>query len=771
MPTRHPGTHPCLTLLALALAAGGLPAARAQTAPATTLPEVKVTADAVRQQAGTSTVLTQEDLERTGATGIADVIRYQPLVEAPGTVQGATRGASRYDRGGTTGYNIRGVEGNRVGLDVDGIEMPDAVGRSPFTNRAQDGTFGMGRDFIDPELYGTVDIQSGTTSARRSAGGIGGAVSFQSKSPEDYLRDGKPFHAAARLGYHQASSAWSEGATLAGQSGPLAVLLSYSRRDGKETRNNSDAVSSYPDDWHSDALLFKSAVRLDPAHRLELAADLYRKRSRSTFENWNGTATEVNGLSDQDARTRRNTVYASHLWTPGAGAWLDRLDTRVFVQTTEMHDVTDTVFTAGGAPARDLSRNHTRQTGLSSVADKRIGRHQLTFGLNYSVADNEHPFESTDAPATGAQPFPDTRTQRLGAFVEDSIEFQVGGKRLAVVPGLRVDRIAPEVRNTGRFANRLTQDELEALYGDVPATTIVSPSLAVLYDIQPALTAYAQWKRGGRAPTNAERFGYWNAGGATYALLGDRDLKKETSNAFELGLKGAPVDGVSFRGAVFLTRYKDFISYTRYTRPNDPERFVGVPDRLNILYQATNRDDASIYGTEFSMRLDHGTWTPAARGVYTTWAVGISKGSSKSDYAGDRKVDLDSVQPAKAIVGIGYDAPDKRWGLNLTGTFVRGKQAQATNRQSFSNNPGVDLTDSTVTLFDVPGYARFDLVGYWRIGKNVRVGGGIYNLTDKRYWAYASTRSLQPDSAQDQRQIALSTAPGRSFAVNLHVDF
>jgi hemoglobin/transferrin/lactoferrin receptor protein len=228
---------------------------------------------------------------------------------------------------------------------------------------------------------------------------------------------------------------------------------------------------------------------------------------------------------------------------------------------------------------------------------------------------------------------------------------------------------------------------------------------------------------------------------------------------------------VVFNSSVFYTRYKDFISYTRYTRANNPEMFTNIQPNLIFLYQASNRDAATIYGTELSARLEHGTWSPAAKGLYSTWALGYSKGHSKSNFAGDRKVDLDSVQPAKAIIGVGYDAPEKAWGLNLTGVFVKGKQAVATNRQSFTNNPGATLTDSTTEQFRVPGFARFDLSAYWRLTKNMRLAGGIYNLGDKRYWAYSNARSLQPSSAQDRRQIELSTAPGRTFAVSLNVDF
>src|SRR5256885_9442988 len=75
-------------------------------------------------------------------------------------------------------------------MDVDGVEMPDATTR-PYVSRVGANTFGVGRDFIDPEMFSAVDILSGTTTARRAAGGIGGSVGFRTKSAEDYLVGGK----------------------------------------------------------------------------------------------------------------------------------------------------------------------------------------------------------------------------------------------------------------------------------------------------------------------------------------------------------------------------------------------------------------------------------------------------------------------------------------------------------------------------------------------------------------------------------------------------
>lgn len=728
------------------------------------LPQVDVTEQA---EPGTSTTISGDALDR--ANNMKDVIRSQPLVSAPGTSAGTTRNRSSFDRSGTTGYNIRGIEGNRVGMDVDGVEMPDATTR-PYVSRVGANTFGVGRDFLDPEMFSSINILSGTTSARRSAGGIGGAVSFKTKAADDYLRGGKTAYFGGKLGYDSVDRSWNESVTAAGKSGSLDGLVSYSRRDGHTTRNNSDVVDSMPDDWHSDALLLKGGLRIDAANRLELSADLYRRKNDTFFYGWDTNSTAITENSQQQSDTSRNTLQLTHQWTPNHG-WLDQADTRLYFQSTDTEDTTDTTTLASNAKVRNVSENKTRTWGLSSVANKRLDRHYISYGVNASSQDAERRWNV----AGYMKPQPDTTTERAGLFVQDDISFDVGGHRLVVIPALRADYVKIKMRNLENFAAApLTPADVEKLYGS-PSNVIWSPSLGLSYDLTPTMLAYAQYKRSGRAPTAGEIFGSWNMNSNyvvsnQYALVGNQNLKEETSDAVEVGLKGKPAAGVSLNTSMFYTKYKDFIAYTRYTRAQFPTLFPNVPAHIGTIYQAENRDDARIYGFELSARLEHGQWSPDAKGFYSTWAMGLSRGTAKSRYAGDKQIALDSVLPRKAIIGAGYDAPLKAWGANLTGTFVADKQAVATNRDAY-NNSGPALADSTTQLFRVPGYSSFDLTAYWQINKNMRLDAGIYNLGDKRYWEYSSARSLQPAVARDRRDIELLTEPGRTASLSLNLAF
>ncbi len=107
------------------------------------------------------------------------------------------------------------MESNRVGIDVDGIAQPNATGRG-YVGRAGLNTFGIGRDYIDPYMYGSVDIQSGATSTETANSAIGGMSPFRPKSADDYLRPGKTSAFGYRSGYDSADRSWHNGVTVAG---------------------------------------------------------------------------------------------------------------------------------------------------------------------------------------------------------------------------------------------------------------------------------------------------------------------------------------------------------------------------------------------------------------------------------------------------------------------------------------------------------------------------------------------------------------------------
>ncbi|MCE9941907.1 MULTISPECIES: TonB-dependent receptor domain-containing protein [Serratia] len=741
--------------------------------------EITVVAPVIENKSGTITTITAQDMQKKGGNDFGSIMRYEPLISATGVSGGSSSGKSGFDRSGYTGYNIRGLESNRVGLDVDGIPQPDATGRS-YVSRAGLNTFGIGRDYIDPYMYGQVEIESGATSIERSNTSIGGAVSFLPKSADQYLSPTKQTYFGYQSDYDSSNRSWHNGITAAAGDEQLRGVFVYSRRDGQETRNNSGTHQAYPANWHTNALMASGIWQPNDEHKLTGTVDYYDKTNHTHYDSWNSAGSAILGTAQQQSNTRRWGVSLKDEWTP-YNDFVDTLTSKVYYQQTQAHDNTY-MPTSTGSMERVYSDYNVNTYGFETQIAKTWGRHTLSGGLNARLTDTERPFREEPAPSAFTaimQPESDSRSYVLGGYVQDRIQFDLDGHGFAVVPGVRVAHQSTKPQNLSSLTTGstvLTESELETLYGKSNTDTQVLPSLSFQYNLTPTLMTYLQYKRGAQFPNASQLYGSWNlgssyAGTAQYALIGNADLNTETSNNLEWGVKGEVVEGVTLRTSLFYNTYKNFIAYTRYQRASSPDKFANVPSNIYTIYQAENRDKAYIYGGEISTRLNFGTWFEQVNGLSTKFALGYNQGKSKSSYSGDKYVDIDSVAPMKAIVGVAWDDPAKRYGAAVTATFVKGKQATATNRESYNNASGSTLTDATTEYLRVPGYGLVDMSAYWQVARNVKLSGGVYNITDRKYRDYLSSRELTDSTQQDAYDNALAVMPGRTFQLGVNVDF
>ncbi|WP_370420190.1 TonB-dependent receptor domain-containing protein [Pantoea vagans] len=741
-------------------------------------PVMTVNAPEIKQTAGSKTTLSASDLQQRGATDFGSIMRYEPLISATGTSGGSSAGKSGFDRAGYTGYNIRGLESNRVGLDVDGIPLPQATGRS-YVGRAGLDSFGIGRDYIDPYMFGHIGIEKGATAVDQPNNSIGGNVSFRNKSPDDYLHPGKGNYFGYQSDYDSASRSWHNGVTAAAGDDTLQGIFVYSRRDGQQTRNNSDTVDAYPANWHSDAFMTSGIWQPNDLHKLSATFDYYHKTHHSHYDSWSTSGNTVWGTAQQQSDTRRWGISLVDEYTP-YNDLIDSLTTRVYWQQTQAHD--NTFMPSGATTWQTVYSDYNSDSyGFDTRALKSIGRHELSAGLNARLVDTERPFrQSPAASATSVimQPQANSRSYTVGGYLQDTISFDADGHRAAIVPGVRVAYQNTRPRDVATLTTNssvLDASEVSALYGSPNSDTQVLPSIAFQYDLTPALMTYLQYTRGAQFPNDSQLYGSWNlgssyAGPAQYALIGNADLKTETSNNYEWGIKGQVAEGVTLNAAAFYNDYKNFIAFTRYSRAANPGKFVNVPSNIYTTYQAENRDKAYIYGAEISSKVNFGSWFSEVEGLSANLAFGYTQGAAKSSYLGDRYVDLESVAPMKAIVGLAWDDEARGYGAAVTATFVKGKKASATNRNSFTNN-GNSLTDSSTDYMRVPGYGLVDMTAYWRVTHNVRLSGGLYNITDRKYRDYLSSRQLTSATQQDRNDQALAIMPGRTFQLGVNVDF
>jgi hemoglobin/transferrin/lactoferrin receptor protein len=722
-------------------------------------PEIVVNAKQdYERRAGTKTVVTAEDLERRNVTEMGGIVRYLPLISAPAAASGS---GSVWDGSGNTGYNIRGLEGNRVSLELDGISLPDAAPK-PDGNTLN--AFATGRDYFDPETFREVRIDSGTTAASGANPGLGGGVAFITKSPEDYLGEGKDHYVAYKYGRATADRSNAHTLTGAARIGAnLQGLAVYVHRDGEQTDSRGSTPVN-PDDWHSNALLSKLVWTLPGEQKLDLTVDMFERKNKRDLRS--KVSTYYPTGVQQDSTTKRTRVSLGHDVVLKDVALFDRLTSKVYLQNAKTDDKTQGLYTFGSPAQRSIDTSFKNDSiGLTSEAFKQLNAdNALLYGVQLEQLKTRRPWrEDRVIVATGQYQvtnknrMADMDTTKLALYVRDDLSFNLAGKKAVLTPGLRADYRKNEPKNLQTYAIAVPNAAKEVRE---ESDTYFTPSLSLSVEVLPQMSAYATFTRGTRLPTAAERTGTYDSfsytgTGQGYAVLGNANLRKETSKAYELGLKGDVTRGLSMHASVYQTEYTDMVDYVM--QKDDP---VNYPTITRGLFRPENIGNARTWGAELTLRAELGAWAPAMQGYHVDLATGVAKGRSFNTQTGESG-GLNSVAPAKSALTFGYDHANELFGLALTAVHAGAKQA-----------PENLLIGDAGPLFTVPSYTIFDLSTYWNVHKNAKIVVGVYNLTDRKYWDYAASRSLAAGTtAASRAEIERYAKPGRNVAASLSVNF
>lgn len=698
---------------------------------------------------GSVTVLDEAALARRGVTDMQNMARYSPLVSVPGAASGS---GNVWDGAGNTGFNIRGVEGNRVGLELDGIELPEAA---PKPDASTLNSFGVGRDYFDPETFRSVTIVSGTAPAGAGAQGLGGNVSFVTKAPEDYVNSDKPFYADYKFGYDGSSEMRMHAVTGAAQSGMLQALAVLVHRDGRQMESKGSAPVN-PDDWDSDALLAKLAWSPWAGHRFTATIDAFRSHHEREYRNKQGSSYPDG--STMDSRIRRDRASIDHLVT-GGGSWFDTLESRLYIQDSITKDSTLARYITGNQPTlRDIyTAFDNRSVGFASNASKRLDGHTLAYGFSAEKADISRPWrEDRLIIATGAHQvtsknrMADMDSLKLAAFMRADLAVS---NWLTATPGVRYNWRELKPDNLDNYAIGIPSASREL---QKETDGYATPSLSLTARVAPNLDAYLQYSRGTRLASASDRTGTYDslsytAVGNAYAVIGNPNLDKETSNAYELGLKGELARGLRLHASVFETRYKNLIEYAM--QAPDP---VNYPTITFGLYRPENIGSARTWGGELTLDADLGQWSDTLTGARLTLASGVQRSKARNDKTGVESA-LASTLPKKSSLIAAWDDPAQRGGAAFAVVYVGAKQA--------APDP---IAGVSTARFAVPSSTVMDLTAYWNVGRHAAITAGIYNLADRKYWDYASVRGLPAATgatsvaAADIERLA---RPGRYAAV------
>lgn len=756
--TSHRLRRSALTLaLGLALPSAALaadaPAGEAVEGGAKEFDRIVVTATrterALQDVPSTVTAIDRERMDEELVRNWRDLFRYEPGITVGNSV----------GRFGLNDINIRGLGGNRVRIELDGVSVSDGFSIGAFST--------ANRNFIDLDTVKQVEVVRGPSSALYGSDALGGVVAFVTKDPSDYLKDGKDSYYGLKFGYQGENDGLFGSATVAFGGERWSGLAVVSHRQGQELENQGSRATSdlnrtapNPQDTDGRSLLAKLVFAPSENQRFRLTVEGNEDNADTHVLSSLGDISQVPGApasvrvfeqTGDDHQTRAR-VSLQHEIDRLDSAFADSLQWQIYRQDSETTQRTHerrATLSRGQAinpVLRDREFNFDqRLLGAEATAHKDFAtgsvEHTLTYGFEYEhnefrqKRDGRQTNLTTGAVTNVISPdvfpvrdFPVSRTTTAALFVQDEIRFADGEFRL--VPAVRVDRYELRPKRDVIF----TQDNPGVGITDISKTS-VSPKLGAVWHFTQDWSLFGSYQRGFRAPPyNDANLGLTNLQFG-YTAIPNPNLKPETSNGYELGLRYSG-KAAYFQLSGYYNDYDDFIESLR--------QISAPPQTPLIVFQSQNVSKATIKGVELRGGVEFGEWWPSLQGWSLRGAAAYAKGEDKT---ADRP--LQSIAPLTASLGVAYDRDT--WGVELAGRFARHKTDLPADNQ-----------------FATPGYGVLDLLAHWDFAPGSKINLGVFNLGDKTYWDQADVAStlLANSSVLDRY-----TSPGRHVGFSLAVSW
>lgn len=693
----------------------------------------------------TVTIITDEEIADQLATDIKDLMRFEPGVtvrRAPARF-GAAIGST--GRGRNEDIAIRGIGGNRVLIQVDGIRSPQGFSFGP-----QDAGRG---GFADVSLVKQVEILRGPASALYGSDGLAGAVSFVTADPVDLIR-GESLGGFVTSQYSSDDNEFAQTATLAGKAGDLSAMIAYTRRDFAELENRGTNTGTgpartapNPQDGASDAVLGK-LVWERGAHRIRLTGEWLESAVETEVLTGLGPAftfgpRPVWTVDALNARDTTERARASLDWTydGNRGGAIEYAFLSAYWQDAEDRQFAfEERTTLTATPAPDRERLNTFENRVyGAVGELRSGfdlggtRHRIALGGDISwtrqqgLRDGTFPGRGESFPTRA---FPVTDFTLGGLFLSDEITLFDGA--LTLFPALRFDFYDLNPTDDPLLTTFVPQGQSDSR---------LSPKFGATLKLAPEVFLFGNYAQGFLAPTPSQVNNFFEFIAGGYTSIPNPDLRPETSESFEAGARYVG-DVFSLQLTAFRGDYDNFISQQvirgAFT-PQDP-----------AIFQFVNFAGARIEGLEAraEMKLDNG--------ITGRFAMAYADGDTL-DAAGTR-LPLDTIDPFNLVGSIGYRHPQGRFGGELILTHNARKEAGELERAANGTDLFVRPQASTI----------LDLTAFVAVTDALKLRAGIFNLTNETYALWSDVRGLR---VADAGILDAFTRPGRNLSVSASYRF
>ncbi|HHF4920620.1 TPA: TonB-dependent receptor, partial [Haemophilus influenzae] len=283
----------------------------------------------VKEKKVGETQISAKKLAKQQASDSRDLVRYETGITVVET-----------GRTGASGYAVRGVDENRVGIMVDGLRQAETLSSQGFKELFEGyGNFNNTRNSIEIENVKTATITKGADSLKSGSGALGGSVIFETKDARDYLID-KDYYLSYKRGYQTMNNQNLKTLTLAGRSKKFDILVVDTKRDGHEIENydykiypnkQADLSKVGPTREKADpyqitrqSTLIKLGFQPNENHRLSVALDDSTLETKGmdlsyAFRPYSQAKSEIYGeriIHDQSKRKNIQFSYENFTQTP-----------------------------------------------------------------------------------------------------------------------------------------------------------------------------------------------------------------------------------------------------------------------------------------------------------------------------------------------------------------------------------------------------------------------------------------------------------------------
>ena len=694
------------------------------------------------------TIITDEEIADQLATDAKDLVRFEPGVTVRRAPARFGAAGSSLGRARNEDFIIRGIGGNRVLIQVDGIRTPQG-----FAFGAQSAGRG---DYTDVSLVKSVEILRGPASALYGSDGVAGIVSFKTADPADLLGN-DTFGGFGRAQYTSEDNEFAETVTLAAQGAQFSGMIAYTRRDFDELETQGDVDSvgpnrtkANPQDGESNALLGK-LVWDNGKHRLRLTGEYLDQEittsvlsgQRPVFFGPPIPGTQVWNVDRLDAEDSIERLRVSADWTYRSDGAIEYAYTALYYQDaansqTAEEDRTPVAFFS--APDRiRINDLDTEVYGLVAEARSSFSTgsisHTLAFGGDVSVTTQTSLRDGTVPPFGETFPtraFPETDFTLGGVFIADEISFADGV--VTLFPALRFD-----------FYDLNPSDD--PLLGGLLAAegqndSRLSPKLGLVIQPVEGFRIFGNYSQGFLAPTPGQVNNFFTNVIQGYASIPNPNLSPETSESFEGGVR---YNNDFFSGQVvaFTATYDDFINQRliqgQFGNPANP-----------AVFQFVNEDRVEIEGVEARLGLSFDS------GIRANLAFAYANGDV-IDLASRNSRPLETIDPFNVVAGLGYRDPGGVFGADFIVSFNGQKEIGEVDDATLCGGTCVRPESSTI----------LDITGFVNIGDNLKLRAGIFNVFDETYAFWSDVRGLSTTGDP----FDAFTRPGRNVSFSASFQF